>query len=206
MFWGIAGKGANAFKLTDDGYDSHFTLNNLSHHVLLSHLFPVLEKTSKLPGTDVRIVQMSSELHRATFGGPSETFGGKRFATKEEFKEEIGPSNVYARTKLAVILQQKAIVKKFAIPPTSKILVYSTHPGGVATGQQDQFKPAYGEVIGGILGAAVRPLMLRPDQGAISILWAGTGPDARSNDAYKSGMCKLTHCHPNLLFSTTSAG
>lgn len=45
-------------------------------------------------------------------------------------------------------------------------------------------------MIGGILGAAVRPLMLRPDQGAISILWAGTAPDARSDDSYKSGMCK----------------
>lgn len=139
VFWGIAGKGANAFRLTKDGYDSHFTLNNLSHHVLLSHLYPILEKTSKLPGADVRIVQMSSELHRATFGGPSETFGGHRFSTKQEFKEEIGPSNVYGRTKLAVILQQKAIVKKFAQPP-SKVLVYSTHPGAVATGQQDQFK------------------------------------------------------------------
>lgn len=55
---------------------SHLTVNNLSHHVLLSHLLPVLEKTSKLPNTDVRIIQMSSELHRATLGGPSETFGG----------------------------------------------------------------------------------------------------------------------------------
>lgn len=151
VFWGLAGKGANAFKLTKDGYDSHFTLNNLSHHVLLSHLWPLIEKTSRLPGTDVRVVQMSSELHRATFGGPSETFGGGRFATKEEFKEEIGPSNVYARTKLAVILQQKAIVKKFATPPGSKVLVYSTHPGGVATGQQDQFKVRSGCLEGALI-------------------------------------------------------
>jgi len=139
VFWGIAGRGTSEFKLSHDGYDSHFTLNNLSHFVLLSHLFPLLQKTSQLPGTDVRVVQMSSELHRATFGGPSPTFGGCKFATKDEFKEEIGPDNVYARTKLAVILQQKAIVKRFAQPP-SKILVYSTHPGAVATGQQEQFK------------------------------------------------------------------
>lgn len=62
---------------------------------------------------------------------------------------------------------------------------------------------AYGETVGGTLGAAVRPLMLRPDQGAISILWAGTAPDARSNDQYKNGMCESVAgsakpCDPHL--------
>lgn len=58
-----------------------------------------------LPGADVRIVQMSSELHRATFGGPG-PFGGK-FKSIEEFKEDIGPSNLYARTKACVLLFTK---------------------------------------------------------------------------------------------------
>lgn len=88
----IAGKGVNAFSLTKDGLDSHLAMNNLSHHLLLSHLLPVLEKTSNLPGADVRIVSMSSELHRATFGGPG-TFGGK-FKDLSEFSADVGQSNL----------------------------------------------------------------------------------------------------------------
>lgn len=65
----IAGIGVNEFKLTKDGYESvshrassdialrltrpfisdsaHLTINNLSHHLLLSHLFPLLEKVCR---------------------------------------------------------------------------------------------------------------------------------------------------------------
>ncbi|KAK4699834.1 hypothetical protein P7C70_g6420, partial [Phenoliferia sp. Uapishka_3] len=175
----IAGKGVNAFELTKDGLDSHLTLNNLSHHLLVSHLLPVLEKTSKLPGADVRIVSMSSELHRATFGGPG-SFGGK-FANDKEFSEDIGPSNLYARTKACVLLFTKGLLQRHIQPP-SKVLVFATHPGAVATGQQDQFKPAYGETVGAVMGAVTRPFMRRPDQGSLSALWALVAPDARSPD------------------------
>lgn len=50
---------------------------------------------------------MSSELHRATFGGPSSAFGGERFTSPDELKQELGPDNVYARSKLCAILQIK---------------------------------------------------------------------------------------------------
>lgn len=50
---------------------------------------------------------MSSELHRATFGGPSPNLGGDKFSTTDEFKKDVGQSNLYARTKLAVQLFTK---------------------------------------------------------------------------------------------------
>ncbi|KAL8291739.1 hypothetical protein RQP46_001997 [Phenoliferia psychrophenolica] len=179
----IAGKGVNAFSLTKEGLDSHLAMNNLSHHILLSYLLPVLEKTSELPGADVRIISMSSELHRATFGGPG-TFGGK-FASKREFSEDIGQSNLYARTKLCVLLFTEAVLQRHIKAP-SKIRIFATHPGAVATGQQDQFKPAYGEVVGAVMGAVTRPFMRRPDQGALSALWALVAPDARDS-VYENG-------------------
>ncbi|ORY84742.1 hypothetical protein BCR35DRAFT_290319 [Leucosporidium creatinivorum] len=182
----LAGKGVNEFSLTKDGYDSHLTLNNLSHHLLLSHLLPVLLRTSKLPNTDVRIIQMSSELHRATFGGPNETFGGGKFASEEEFKEDIGPSNLYARTKLAVTLFNKAVLQRH-LPSPSPILAFTTHPGAVATGQQSQFKPAYGELVGGVMSAVTRVFMSTPDQGSISALWSGTSPELREEGKWKNG-------------------
>lgn len=141
---------------------SHLTLNNLSHHLLLSHFLPYLLATSKRPDSDVRIVQMSSELHRATLpSGPSPGLGGSKFKEEDEFKKDVGPNGLYARTKLGVILFTKvgiradlsvpeeladhskleqALVQRY-LPPspatgeTPPVLAYATHPGAVATGQ-----------------------------------------------------------------------
>lgn len=57
----------------------------------------------------------------------------------------------------------------------------------MATGQQDQFKPAYGETAGAILGAVVRPMARHPDQGSLSILWASFATDARDASKYPNG-------------------
>ncbi|GAA5940059.1 hypothetical protein JCM3775_003266 [Rhodotorula graminis] len=214
-FLGIAGLGVNKFTLTDDGFDSHLTINVLSHQLLLSHLLPVLEKTSKEhPDADVRVVLEASELHRTTFGGPSESFGGDKFRTVDEFKKDVGQQNLYARTKLGQILLTKALVQRYLSPP-SKILGYSVHPGAVATDesllpplalalagllpalepdllsfsqlrQTRQYKEAYGNAVGGLVEAAVRPIMRAADEGALSALWAATAPDAR-DPKYENG-------------------
>lgn len=67
--------------------------------------------------------------------GPSETVGGSKF-TKSEFKEEASPQNLYARTKLAVLLFVKGLVQKTSVGE-SPIRVYATHPGAVSTGEQN---------------------------------------------------------------------
>ncbi|GAA5904992.1 hypothetical protein JCM8208_007654 [Rhodotorula glutinis] len=218
-FLGIAGIGVNKFTLTDDGFDSHLTINVLAHQLLLSHLLPVLDKTSKAhPDADVRVVLEASELHRTTFGGPSESFGGDKFRTVDEFKKDVGQQNLYARTKLAQILLTKALVQRYLSPP-SKIVGYSVHPGAVATDESSllpldlpprlfaalpalepdtvpsrspqlrqtrQYKEAYGNAVGGLVEAAVRPGMRAADEGALSALWAATAPDAR-DPKYENG-------------------
>ena len=167
------------------GFDSsHLTANSISQIVLISHLLPLLEKTSKLPNTDVRIVSMSSELHRATFGGPGENWGGDKFATEEEFKKDIGPSNLYARSKLADILLIRRLVQLYL--GSSKVVAFATHPGAVATGQTRQYKDAYGETAGAVMETVIRPTMRAPDDGALSALWAGLAPEARS-EKYENG-------------------
>lgn len=131
---------------------------------------------------------MSSELHRATLGGPSPLTGGDKFATTDEFKRDVGPTGLYARSKVGVTLFTKALVERHINRATAarrhtndtrRILAFSTHPGAVATGQTGQYKPAWGDTIGGAFEAVIRPLFSRPDQGAISALWAGTSPALR---------------------------
>lgn len=122
----------NAYKATADGFDSHLTVNNLSHVILTNHLLPVLRKTTTMPGVQpgsVRIVGQSSELHRP------EMLRDVKYASVDEFKQDIGPAPLYNRTKLAVILFDKALAQKVLTPEGDKIRVYSTHPGAVATGE-----------------------------------------------------------------------
>lgn len=128
---------------------------------------------------------MSSELHRATFGGPGENFGGEKFATEEEFKRDIGPSNLYARSKLADILLVRRTVQLYL--QSSPILFYATHPQAVATGQTRQYKDAYGETAGAVMEAVIRPLMRNPSDGALSAIWAGLCPEARNPEKYENG-------------------
>jgi hypothetical protein len=142
-------------------------------------------------------------MHRFTFGGPSEEYGGSKFATVEEFKENIGPQNLYARTKLADILLVKGLVKQLS--PASKVLAYSVHPGAVATGpsslllfpfslphpkshatplffsvagQQEQIVDAYGKVAGAVANV-LRGGFRAPDDGALSAIYAATAPELR---------------------------
>lgn len=113
-FLGIAGLGVNKFTLTADGYDAHLTVNCLSHLLLLSYLLPNLEKTSRThPDADVRIVLMSSELHRSTFGGPSENWGGNKFRDAGEFAKDVGPANLYGRSKVGQTLIAKVRALSF---------------------------------------------------------------------------------------------
>ncbi|KAK4046927.1 hypothetical protein OIV83_005718 [Microbotryomycetes sp. JL201] len=173
----IAGIGVNEFKLTKDGFDTHLTTNCLAHHVLVSHLLPIMVKTAgEHADASPRVISMSSELHRATYGGPSAKFGGDNFRTVDEFKKAVGPTSEYARSKLGNILFTRALVQRHLAG--TKVWAFATHPGAVGTGQQAQFKEAYGETAGKILAAVTRPFMRRPDQGAISALWAGLSEGA----------------------------
>lgn len=63
-------------------------------------------------------------------------------------------------------------------PNGDKIKVFSTHPGAVATGQQDQLPSAFGGVIGTALQAATKPIARSPEHGSLSILWASVAPEA----------------------------
>lgn len=121
---------------------------------------------------------MSSELHRPTILGAGSENVASKFTSIEEFRQDIGQANLYFRSKLGVLLFTKALVQRHLKPPSS-IIAYATHPGAVATGQVQQYKPAYGELIGGVLGAVIKQVMRKPDDGALSILWAATAKDAR---------------------------
>ncbi|KAF7977755.1 hypothetical protein HWV62_2848 [Athelia sp. TMB] len=168
-----AGVGVNKFDVSADGIDRHFAVNYLGHYLLINRLMPLIRRTDKdLSQPAPRIVSISSELHRAASSSI-------KFASPAEITEEAkdySANNLYARTKLALILFTKFGLVERVIQPTkdARILALTTHPGAVATGQQEQFKEAYGQVLGSVMKAVTVPFFRTPEQGSLSTLWAAT--------------------------------
>jgi NAD(P)-dependent dehydrogenase (short-subunit alcohol dehydrogenase family) len=175
--WCNAGVGTGPKMESPDGLDGHFTLNHLSHYILLNHLLPVVRKTAKEHG-EARVVFTSSSLH-------SSAPGNIHFESKEEMNEDIGPNNLYARSKLANLLYSRQLAKKVE---NENVFINAIHPGAVKTGmsfvtrlmseQNYQLGDpgAYG-VAGSILINTIRPFFKDAiEEGCLSALFAGTSP------------------------------
>jgi len=168
-----AGINANQFGLDADGIDRHFGVNWLGQFYATNLLYPLLRKTSKIPDTPApRIVWESSEMHRTA---PSNV----HFGSLDEINDSsIGNTEVYGRTKLAIILGVKyGLVEKVIKKNQDGIFALSVHPGAVNTAMQQQWKDAYpgllGKLITGVMLAGGRDV----EQGSYSALYAATSPE-----------------------------
>ncbi|KAI0949626.1 hypothetical protein AcW1_009175 [Taiwanofungus camphoratus] len=176
-----AGVGVNKFDLSADGIDRHFAVNHLGHFVLTNRLLPLLRQTADDVRTPApRIICVSSSLHTSA---PSSV----RFASLAELNNDIGPVALYGRSKLANLLFVKDTIQRVLRPAGDRILMLATHPGAVHTGQQDQFKEAYGTLVGAALKQTVIPFMRNPEQGSLSTLWAATSEEVDSNKEHWNG-------------------
>ena len=168
-----AGIGVNAYGESSDGIDRHMAVNHLGHFLLVNRILPLLRKTAASPSAPVpRIILVSSELHR---DAPSNT----AFASLSELNDSsIRADQLYGRSKLANILFAKyGLEDRVLRPNKDRIIAVSVHPGAVHTGQQDQFKEAYGQIFGTILKSVTVSFMRSPDKGSLSTLWAATCKD-----------------------------
>jgi len=181
---------SNQFGLDDDGIDRHFGVNALGHYYALNLLYPLLRRTSKLPDTpkgSVRIIFESSEMHRMAPGSEDSKSRkrGCHFGSEEEITEygkELGPMELYGRTKLAMILYAKMLRDKVIKKNGDDIRTIAVHPGTVDTDMQDQWNEAYP----GILGEALKKFAIAtsrsPEQGSYSGLYAACSDDVVKND------------------------
>jgi NAD(P)-dependent dehydrogenase (short-subunit alcohol dehydrogenase family) len=123
-----AGLNANPFGLDADGIDRHFGVNYLGQYYATNQLWPLIRKTSNMPGvTAPRVVAISSELHRTA---PSNI----RFESLDEINnDQLGPTELYGRSKLALILFIRfGLVERVIKPCSDSIYAMSVHPGAVS--------------------------------------------------------------------------
>lgn len=94
----------------------------MGHFLFTKLLLPTLEKTAKQPGTDVRIINLSSAGHQ---GAPS---GGFLPETAKTDMKDWNTWRRYGQSKLANILFTEELTKRYP-----DILSVAIHPGRVAT-------------------------------------------------------------------------
>ncbi|TVY44959.1 putative oxidoreductase, partial [Lachnellula occidentalis] len=117
---------------TSDGYEVQFGTNHIGHALLTKLLMPTLLHTAGLPGSDVRVVVLSSIAHVMAsgiqFSGLKSADGG--LATN---------MSRYGQSKLANVLFVRELQKRYG---ERGITAVAVHPGIVRTG-------LYGSVFGG---------------------------------------------------------
>ena len=154
---------------TRDGYEIQFGTNHIGHALLTKLLIPTMLSTAKMPGADVRIVNLSSEGHKLAPGGG--------IITDKAKLEALGPWVRYGHSKLANILFTRELGARY--PDITSIAV---HPGVIKT---DLYKPGKETNVLLRWGMLVLgPFMMGTVQeGAKNQLWAAT----TKRDGLRSG-------------------
>jgi NAD(P)-dependent dehydrogenase (short-subunit alcohol dehydrogenase family) len=158
--------------LTKDGYEIQFGTNHMGHALLTKLLLPLLTRTAAGPGSDVRVVCVSSHGHTQV---PDGDF---RFDTPRTLAEDLGAYGRYYQSKLANVLFARHLAKVYP-----QLTVASVHPGIVQTQLMDRASgsPTYVKVLTKI---GYR-LLKTPEDGAKNQLWASVSKDVKSGEYYE---------------------
>ncbi|KAI0181588.1 oxidoreductase [Hypoxylon sp. FL1284] len=152
--------------LSEDGFEIHFAINHLAHAMIIQQLLPTMVKTTELPGSDVRVVSLTSAGWR---GHPKNGVAFSTLKTKQEDLTLLGLNLRYGQSKLANILYAAEIARR-----CPRITAVSVHPGVVATGLVNDLplmRRAFVYGANWLVGGDV----VEPKKGRLSQLWAAAG-------------------------------
>ena len=152
--------------LSKDGYEIQFATNHIGNAALTLQVLPLMLKTAKMPGADVRFVALTSSGYR---GHPKQ---GVDFATLKTTQESmaLGAWGRYGQSKLANILFARQLARRY--PSITSLAI---HPGVVNTELVTELGWA-----NWLLVRTTNPHLLKPEQGAVNTVWAATGKDVRT--------------------------
>lgn len=120
-----AGVMATPFMLSHDGIELQFATNHLGHFLLTNLLMETMKKTVLESKKEGRIVNLSSEGHRLTYGE------GIRF-DKINDESEYRTLLAYGQSKLSNILHAKELARRLKEEGV-EITANALHPGAIAT-------------------------------------------------------------------------
>lgn len=166
-----AGIMASPAGLTKDGYELQFGTNHVGHALLAKLLTPVLDETAARPGSDVRVVVLSSA------GMAMSPAGGIEFESLRTRAEHMSTWTRYGQSKLANALFARQLAREHPSWTTAAV-----HPGVIDTN--------LGQHVGRMhwVLSAVMPLarfvLKTAEAGTRNQLWAATSPGVASGETY----------------------
>lgn len=157
--------------ITETGYEKHWGVNHIGHALLLKLLQPLLLQTAtQSPGSDVRVISLSSTAHKYSVSG------GIKFGSVRNGQGESS-NGLYGQSKLANLIYARQCAKHWP-----QITFASVHPGIVKTDLQtgggNLLMRGFQAIIVPILGVAV-------EEGAKSQLWAATAKGVVNGEYYE---------------------
>ncbi|MEL7691805.1 oxidoreductase [Citromicrobium bathyomarinum] len=152
------------------GWESQFGVNHLGHFALAQALMPLLEKTASEPGSDVRVVALSSTGHKLS---------DIRWDDPHWESGEYDKWQAYGQAKTANALFALGMNKRLA---EHGARAFAVHPGGIVTPLQRHLPNEEMVALGwtkpdGTLSDAAAKGFKSLTQGASTTLWAATSPD-----------------------------
>lgn len=155
------------------GWEQQFGVNHLGHFALAQALMPLLVKTAALPGSDVRVVALSSTGHKLS---------DIRWDDPHWNEGEYDKWKAYGQAKTADAL--------FAVGMNTRLAehggrAFSVHPGGIMTPLQRHLDTEEMVAMGwmnedGEPSERAAKMFKTPTQGASTTLWAATSPALRT--------------------------
>jgi dehydrogenase/reductase SDR family protein X len=144
---GNAGIGLTNFKLSEDGFESTFAINYLSHCLLIYNLLPIMVESGRQPNSsESRIVLTASGIHNAA----NLTFNGLNL------EKLYSPHLAYAQSKLSMIMFTYKLSRWLNDKSDwgQMVKVHTLHPGICKTDMLSNSK--FVKVLGPIIDLFVR--------------------------------------------------
>ncbi|KAI8986748.1 NAD-P-binding protein [Trametes punicea] len=166
------------------GIQDNMLINHVSPFIFTRTLLPLLRRTAEEPGSDVRIVVLSSDMITYLKGQQI------HFRDINDFNEKFGDNmssdlRRYALSKLANILFVKQLQGKFD-SDGAPITVLSVYPGTVYTEGVLKDPFARMPILGALFRFYVRHFFDSPSDGAYSTVFAAASPVVKAErEKYK---------------------
>lgn len=179
-----AAKGNGPYAMTKDGMRESMVVNYLSHFVFTETLLPLLIRTSKEEGSDVRIVNVSSSVHPNV---TPHTLKGKESWNIDFGDTTLGRINFYGLSKLANILHAKNLQGRLDAQKVN-ITCIAVDPGKIVTENTRRWFDSIESRLNGVLARIyVSLLFVSPREGAMNSAYAAASPEVKAQGrAFKS--------------------
>lgn len=164
-----AGVMMTPFRLSEEGHESQFATNHLSHFYLVKLLLNDLISTAEASKANGRIVVLSSTAHMGSYPG------GIRFDKLHDPKT-YDKVAAYGQSKLCNVLFTRSLNEKLK---DTNVTAACCHPGVIATELARDLPSAMHAVLG-----VFRPVMKSIPQGAATQVFLATAPTIEGGEYY----------------------